>query len=132
MPLATRAWPLLLLAVLPLLAAGCGGKSDPKMQQQETELKDIHEIYYHYLRSQQKPPGQLSHLTAKEYEGIYPAAVGALQKGKYLIVWGVTGKEAGSLLAYEKDAPTQGGTVLMADGTVKTLSAEEFKAAKGP
>jgi hypothetical protein len=35
-----------------------------------------------------------------------------------------------TVLAYDKDVPTKGGLVLMADASVKTMSAEEFKKAK--
>ena len=34
-----------------------------------------------------------------------------------------------TVLAYEKDVPTKGGAALMGDGSVKKLSADEFKKA---
>jgi hypothetical protein len=55
--------------------------------------------------------------------------VDAHKKGKYVVVWGVSGTEAGKVLAYEKEAPTKGGAAVMADGTVKTMTADELKAA---
>jgi len=36
------------------------------------------------------------------------------------------------LLAYEKDAPTKGGYVLYFDGSVRRMSADDFKKAKFP
>ena len=33
------------------------------------------------------------------------------------------------VLAYEKDVPQKGGAVVMADGTVKAMTPEEFQAA---
>ncbi len=35
-----------------------------------------------------------------------------------------------TVLAYDKDVPTKGGLVLMADASVKSMTAEEFKKAK--
>ena len=42
-----------------------------------------------------------------------------------------TGFEAGSnkVVAYDKQAETAGGLVLLQDGTVKQMTADEFKAA---
>jgi hypothetical protein len=128
---AKKAWPLQFLAVVALVAAGCGG-TPPPVSPQEGALKQIHEIYEHFIKSQEKPPAQLSDLTQRRYEGIYPGAVQALQRGKYVVVWGVMSKDAGTVLAYAKDAPTQGGAVLMADGTVKEMTVDEFKAAQRP
>ena len=128
MTVVKSAWTLRLCVVLSVLAVGCGGSSSPTLTRQETELREIHEVYRHFVKSQQRPPSQLSDLVQQQYEGIYPATARALREGKYLVVWGVKGQEAGILLAYEKDTPTRGGAVVMADGTVKHLTAEEFKA----
>ncbi len=87
-------------------------------------------MYAHFIKSQQKAPSQLSDLAKRQYEGIYPGAVAALKQGKYVVVWGVNSKDSGTVLAYEKDAPTKGGAVLMADGTVKDMTADELNAAK--
>jgi hypothetical protein len=129
MSLAKKAGTLLLFTVLPVLAVGCGGSSST-LSPQHNALKEIHEMYGHYVKSQQKAPSQLSDLAKKEYEGIYPGAVAALKQGKYVVVWGVNSKDSGTVLAYEKDAPSKGGAVLMADGTVKDMTAEELKAAQ--
>jgi hypothetical protein len=129
MSLAKMAWTGLLVATLSVLAVGCRGKTAPSGSPQAIELKQFHAMYQHFVKSEQKPPRQLSDLAKKQYEGIYPVAVRSLQQGKYVVVWNVQGKEAGAVLAYEKDAPTQGGAVLMADGTVRIWSADELKAA---
>lgn len=61
----------------------------------------------------------------------------ALKEGKIVFLWGASMKDimkAGStsdtVLAYEKDVPTQGGLVLLADASVRKMSADEFKTAK--
>jgi hypothetical protein len=41
----------------------------------------------------------------------------------------MTSGTSNTILAYEKDAPTKGGQVLYGDGSVKKLSADEFKTA---
>src|SRR5262249_55131380 len=129
---AHKTLPLLALGVVFLPAIGCKGKMDvdPTVQRQKSELSEIYDMYAHFLKSQDRAPKQLSDLTKKEYEGPFLVGHQALASGKYLVVWGVNSKDPGTVLAYEKDAPTRGGAVLMADRTVKTMSAEEFKAAK--
>jgi hypothetical protein len=129
MPLAKKAGSLLLFMVLPVLAVGCGGSSS-NLSPQHSALKEIHEMYGHFIKSQKKAPSQMSDLAKKQYEGSYPGAVAGLKQGKYVVIWGVNSKDSGTVLAYEKDAPTKGGAVLMADGTVKDMTAEELKAAK--
>jgi hypothetical protein len=99
---------------------------------QDAELKEIYECYQHHIKSEQKPPAKQADLVKRQYEGIYPNALDAVKKGKYIVIWSVADKGSGTVLAYEKDAPTQGGRVLMADGSVRTMSADEFKAAKPP
>jgi hypothetical protein len=121
---------LLLLAFMLLPAYGCGRKSAPLVTMQQREFREIHELYFHFVKSQERPPKVLSDLTKEDYEKLYPMTVKDLQDGKYLVVWGVDSKDAGTVLAYEKDAPDMGGAVLMANGTVKTMTADQFKAAK--
>jgi hypothetical protein len=119
------------LAVVAIMAAGCKGATDPDpaVQRQKSVLTEIFELYQDYTkRNQQQPPKQLSDL--KQLKQIYPVGYEALQKGDYVVVWGVAGKDPGTILAYEKNAAEQGGPVIMADGAYKTMTADEFKAAK--
>jgi hypothetical protein len=130
MSLPKKAGALLLFTVLSVLAVGCGGGPPAAPPTKNIVLGQIHDMYSHYIKSQQKAPSKLSDLANKRYEGISPTAVAALKKGEYVVVWGVNSKDSGTVLAYEKDAPTKGGPVLMADGTVKEMTADELKAAK--
>ena len=41
-------------------------------------------------------------------------------------VFRLTAGTSSTVLAYEKDVPTKGGQVAMADGQVKTMSADQF------
>jgi hypothetical protein len=66
----------------------------------------------------------------------YPAAIGALRNKDVLLYWGVSladGPNATeTVVAFGKDVPEKGGEVLMQDGTVKAMTADEFKAARKP
>jgi hypothetical protein len=126
---------LFVFSVVPFLAGGCGGDrsiGDPQEHRRKAELAEIYEIYTGYAKRNQRPPRQWSDLNQAEFQGVYPIGFQALQSGQYIAVWGVSGKDEGTVLAYEKDAPAKGGMVLMADGTVKTMSANELQAALKP
>ena len=62
-----------------------------------------------------------------------PAALQRVKDGEYVVAWGVGRSAAagagGQVLVYEKKAPTEGGAVLLRDGTVKQMTAAEFGAA---
>jgi hypothetical protein len=67
-----------------------------------------------------------------------PDASKALKDGKVVFLFGVSMMDilksgtstSETVLAYEKDVPAQGGLVLLADGSVRKMSAAEFKTAK--
>jgi len=114
-----------------VLSAGCvkkGPMTDAELQ--KNELNDIYECYSEYIKNNKRPPQQLSEL--RRYEVMHGLALSALNSGKYVGVWGVSSKDSGTVLAYAKDAPSQGGPVLMADGSVKNMSAEETQTAIKP
>lgn len=56
-----------------------------------------------------------------------------IQNGDYIVYWRVglsdTAPGANAILAYEKKTPTEGGAVLLRNGTVKEMTAAEFQAA---
>jgi len=124
----TKVFTLLLLAAMSALAAGCGkGGADSGAKLERDALQDIYDCYTEYVKNNQRPPKQLADL--KKSEVMHPLGVRVLTEGTYVAVWGVTGKDAGTVLAYAKEAPAQGGAVLMADGSIKVMSAAEFQAA---
>ena len=132
---------LLLIAlagVMPLLSgcSGCrggGGRGDP-VGDPDSDIKGIFTAYTFYYKPHQKAPTKLADLTTQEMQNATPQGFTALKSGKYVVVWGVpmtngmAGGDAGTVLAYEKEAPTSGGKVLMANGDVKKLSASELSA----
>jgi len=111
---------------------GCGKKvQDPETARRNEELGEIYDSYQDFTKRKQRPPKHLSDFMQKDLEAINSLGMKALKDGRYVAVWGVdiNGKDAGAVLAYEKDAPKQGGAVLMADGIVKNMSADELQTA---
>ncbi|MGL4549712.1 MAG: hypothetical protein ACRC33_00885 [Gemmataceae bacterium] len=82
------------------------------------------------FEAEKKPaPGKLADV--EKVEPLYPGAFIALTQGTVVYAWGkpIDSAAAGTVLAHEKQVPTAGGWVLMQDGTVKKMTADEFKAA---
>jgi hypothetical protein len=114
------------------LLAGCSGDSSPQghVSGREEELREVWQMYKDHLDARKRPPAKLQDLIPYE-----PAAIngfGALRDDRVVLLWGATGLTAGQparVLAYDKEVPEKGGPVLLQDGTVKTMSADEFKSA---
>jgi hypothetical protein len=120
-----------LLTVTALATLGCGsGTKTQAASIQEIELKEIHEMYMHFIKSSQKPPAQLTDLLKKQAENLYPSGAAALQHNKYVVVWGVSASDAAAVIAFEKDAATQGGMAIQADGKMRQITADEAKSFK--
>jgi hypothetical protein len=129
-----RAAAALLLAAL-LAACGCGrggqrGSAATGPTPQDA-AEDVARLLKEFAEEQKRAPaglGEVAHLDAA-----HPVGYPALARGEYLLYWKVplsTGPEAArTVLAYHKDVPAQGGPVVMLDGTVKQMSADEFRSA---
>jgi hypothetical protein len=64
-------------------------------------------------------------------EPALPNAWPLIQDGAIVVVWKAGySPSSTAVLAYEKNAPAGGGKVLLRNGTVKEMTAGEFKAAK--
>ncbi len=64
-----------------------------------------------------------------------PQITALMKDGTVVVYWGATLQKmtqgsSNTVLGYEKDVPTSGGLVMMGDGSVKKMTAEEF--AKAP
>jgi len=125
---------VLLILGLAAVCAGCGGRRGeteaevPPSQRALTELAGV-------LPLLPKPPTKLADLA--QYRETAPLAYESIRTGAVVVVWGVAmpgegdaGKGTTDVVAYEKDASTAGGFVLLHNGTVKKMSAAEFNAAK--
>ena len=113
-------------------AAGCGkGEQGPTPASGADGLKELVTVY-DYLAYQKKGPPQKP-ADLNEFVDTLPNALPRVQSGEYVVIWGVglakSGSEGNAVLAYEKKALTEGGAVLLRNGTVKEMTAAEFKAA---
>jgi hypothetical protein len=96
------------------------------------QLKQIGLAYHTYADAHRKPPSKIEDL-APLYENDAKITA-AVKDGSFVVFWNaefqkMTQGTSNTILAYEKDAKEKGGLVLMADGSVKTMSAKEFSAA---
>jgi hypothetical protein len=95
-------------------------------------LKELVSVYEYRDYSKLPPPRKVEELL--EYVDSLPNALSRIQSGEYEVVWGVgmskSAPSSGGVLAYEKKAATGEGAVLLRDGTVKQMTAEEFAAAR--
>jgi hypothetical protein len=125
---------------LTLLATGCGGPANgplSKEQGDEVTLAQVGELCRMYQFAKKKPPAKLTDLAsvstmaANGYE--------ALKTGRIVLLYEATlpdvKEEPGEghddeVLAYVADVPQSGGKVLMLNRTIKTMSVDDFKAAK--
>jgi hypothetical protein len=108
-----------------------------KGELEQGALSDVGELYRLYQQEKKKPPAKAADLTKMEM--VAPSGAIAIKTGEVVVRLGATlpsieeGPPSGSsdeVLAYYKDVPQSGGQVLMLNRTVKTMTAEEFKAAK--
>jgi hypothetical protein len=121
---------VLLPALATVAATGCGS-SAPTPPGKEAVVREVGELYQMHIQQHKRPPLKVDDV--QPYEPGAPVGFVAVQAGDVVVMWGAamgSGPEAAkTILAYEKNAPAQGGAVLMLDGSVKTLTAEEFKTA---
>ncbi len=118
------------------VGAGCsssGGSGSPQAAQEST-LLEVADLIRVSTPPNGKAPSKLS--DCDRYRSKYSRGYEAVKSGEVVVVWGakMPGEdEAASapknIIAYEKKAETEGGFVLLLNGTVKQMSADEFKAA---
>lgn len=124
-----RFLPILLVAVaLP----ACGSTNTPIAATPVPigdALKEIGETYKYIAAQKQQAPRKADDLA--EYSGSLEGALPLIRSGEIVVVWGV-GYSSGSnqILAHGKDAASNGGPVLLRNGTVKEMTATEFAASK--
>jgi hypothetical protein len=111
----------------PLIAGGgdtaAGGRTPEK------DLADLG-VYLglQCQRNPNRPPNSVRDFTVLQEKDAKLYA--AVETGTYVVRWGRCPKAFGeAVTAYERDAPTEGGLVLLGLRTVKKLKADEFAAA---
>ena len=117
-----------LMVALPACGAG--------QQKTKNDIMQVSLGYLNFVSTNKKPPASEKEFSAKANPEEV-AALGKLQSQGYKVYWGVDpGKTSGgagnTVLIYPGDAATKGGMVGMADGTVKTMTADEFNKAAKP
>jgi hypothetical protein len=117
--------PALTLAAT-LLLCGCGRSPSPAEASQTQDLNDFWTLHQAYSQEKKQPPQRVEDL--RPFRRVSPGSIlQKVQAGEYVVHWQARGSE---VLAWEKDCPDQGGMVLLADGTVKKMSKDEFLAAR--
>jgi hypothetical protein len=119
------------LALLAFLLPACGTNPPPAPPPVDTEagLKELGEVYKYRAAQKMPAPSRVDDLA--EHDAALGNAWPAIQEGKIVVVWRA-GYSSGStdVLAYEKDTPTGAGNVLLRNGTVSRITADQFRAAK--
>jgi hypothetical protein len=112
------------------LATGCTGSNQVQTATEDYKaaLAEVGEMLKSLAEEHRKPPGKLAEL--ESVEPMIPLAGPAIRSGNIVYIWGA-GYAAGSnqVVAYEKKTPSEGGYVLLQDGTVKEMSSSEFSSA---
>lgn len=122
-----------LLVLLPLVAAGCGGRGGGKgPDPQEALLREVWLLYNGGPKAMRRsPPAKLTDL--RDQAKMHPHGYTALQQGDIVLAWGADlskiADPQNTILAYGRDVPQSGGLVLMADGSIKHMTPEAFQAA---
>jgi len=122
----------ILTAPLLLQIAGCSSApKPPPAPSAEDGLKEMANVYKYIEYSKLPSPRKPEDFT--DYWDAMPTAFDRVKQGDFVVAWGVgratTPGSAEQILVYEKKAPTDGGAVLLRDGTVKQLTSTEFAAA---
>jgi hypothetical protein len=111
----------------PAPVAGGGDAAD--RARKENDLKQIGLAYHSYFSTTGKAPAKVEDL--EPYYEKNAKITAALKDGTYVFYYNVkltdmVNGTSNTILGYEKDAPAKGGVVLFGDGSVKSLTADEF------
>ena len=115
---------------------GCGSMPDEEPKSvlgpsSEEALNELKAMLLHLEEKKQPMPRGQQDLAA--VGPFFPSAEVFLSNGSVVYAWGSKissdASNADKVIAYESKAAKEGGLVMMQDGTIKTMTAEEFKAA---
>jgi hypothetical protein len=112
-----------------------GGGATSAGLPRQTKMNDLKELgvaFHSHVSTNNRGPAKLEDLAP--FYNNDAKMTERLKEGIYVFYWNVnptslTQGTSNTVLAYEADAPSKGGAVLMADGSVKRMTAEEFQAA---
>lgn len=132
----------LLGAFVFLTLSGCSSPKEVKVSEEDSEqarrklaLKEVFSIYDALSRDKMMPVAKFEDVPVETGAG-YPFGYQAMQDGNILVYWGLdiinkTGSDD-PVLAYEKDAPVQGGYVMLASGKLVQTTPDGFKTLPKP
>ena len=108
---------------------GCGDQQQQKQistdEVAKIALEEIAQCLRDVASEKKTPPKKLADLG--EIEPMLPTAGGAIRNGEIIYFWGSAIGTGDAIIAHSKNTPTSGGAVLLQNGTIKTVTAEEFK-----
>ena len=111
------------------LAVGCGD-SKPVVSQTPNKdaLAEIGQMLKSLADEGRKPPAKMAEM--EPIEPMLPTAAAMLRDGTLVYLWGAAyAADGNKVAAYEKQTPTEGGWVVLQDGTLKEMTPDEFRAA---
>lgn len=103
------------------------GRQSPAFQRFDAgqDLRNIAQLYVFGFQGG-TPPTKVEDL-GRELPG---PVLQAIKEGKYIVLWNASqNSPSNTVIAYEKDVPTQGGMAAMLDGSVTRMSPQEFQSA---
>ncbi len=115
------------------LVAGCS--SQPRgasVAPETTLLQDVNNLL-RAVGTGGRLPARVNDL--ERQKAMFPRGYETVKAGNVVVLWGAAFQGEGQvgkdevIVAYEKDVPASGGYVLFSAGTVKKLTADEFRAA---
>jgi hypothetical protein len=126
---------ILLLPAFLLVQGGCSkpaprGEDSPRVDR----LEQIFQMAMIRKKGSQQLPKKIEDF--KNAQQSYPLGYQALRGGECVFVWTTYANPpadpSAAVLAYEKGVPKDGGYVVMLDGKVKPMTADEFTASSTP
>lgn len=115
-----------------LLASGCS-REDKALHH---DMRLLVLGYHNLMNTDDGPPKNV-----EELQRAFKAEAACMQRvrdGQIVVRWGLKIPDdfpsgvSNTVLMYEKDVPTKGGSVAMGDGFVRTMTADEFEASPLP
>ena len=118
-------------AILLTGLVGCGESSDRRgvlSDQGKLAMEDLGQFLNGLPGDGKKPPSKMSEFIP--LEPMAPVVGDMMKSGDVIYIWGsAIIPNSKSIIGHEKKVETDGGWVLLQDGTVKKMSADEFKSA---
>jgi hypothetical protein len=90
-------------------------------------IREVYDLLVLHEEQKKHPAHAVQDL--RPYENAYPGGYALVHDGKVSVCWGAPATGAESILAFEKQAPAEGGWVVFQGGAIKRLTADEFRAA---